>query len=96
MTVETRSVVTPEQTQQIEIEVFEGHSPWAQYQVSVRPDAGQTAIEYEYQAGRRFSVLRLLQRTIANRYRDTVLAAQKYELRDRQGQYLGESLSMRA
>lgn len=88
MAINTRAIVTPEQAYQVEIDVSGEEKPWAQYQVVTRQGAERRVIEYKYEAARRFSVLRLFQRIIANRYRDDVLAVQGYTLRNRQDNYV--------
>ena len=63
---------------QIELELTVGDQPWSTYVVTIGARNGQTVVEYEYTADRRFGFRRIPQRIIAKRYRDEALEAQGY------------------
>ena len=78
VTVNTQINQVPGEDRQVELELRVGDQPWSTYVVTVGTQNGQTIVEYEYTADRRFGLRRIPQRIIANRYRDEALESQGY------------------
>ena len=57
--------------------------PWATYAVSVDERDEETAVDVEFASDRRFGLRRLPQWLVARRYREEVLAAQGYDVVER-------------
>jgi len=71
----------------VELEVAANGQPWSTYVVRISPGDGRTVVEYDYEADRRFGLRRVPQRLVAGRYRDAALAAQGYEVVERDDRY---------
>lgn len=67
-------------TAAVELTVTENGHPWGHYSVSVADDAGETVVDVEWTADRRFALPRVLQWLVARRYRRDALATQGYRV----------------
>ncbi|WP_338742266.1 hypothetical protein [Haloplanus salilacus] len=86
-TVDTRTPHMPDGDRRIGLELTVGGRPWSTYLVTVDTRDGQTVVEYEYTAERRFGLRRIPQRIVAKRYRDEALEAQGYVVVERSERY---------
>ena len=68
----------------LELVVTTADRPWATYAVSVDERDGKTVVDVEVASDRRYGLRRLPQWLVAQRYRDEVLAAQGYEVVERE------------
>lgn len=85
--VHTRTVTTPNEDQQVELEILVNEKPWATYTARISDDDGQTTIEVEYTSERRFGLRRVPQQVLARRYRDAALSAQGYTVVERDAHF---------
>jgi hypothetical protein len=53
------------------VKLTEGGRPWPAYVVTVGTQDGQTTVEYEYTADRRFGLRRIPPQIVARRYETT-------------------------
>jgi hypothetical protein len=81
--VQAETTTLPNGDQRIELTVSEGGQPWATYAATVDRKAGHTVVAVEYTADRRFSLRRVPQQLLAERYRDEALGVQGYDVADR-------------
>jgi hypothetical protein len=69
----------------LELVVTADGDPWATYTATVDDRDGETRVSVAWESDRRFALRRLPQALVARRYRDAALAAQGYEVVDREG-----------
>jgi len=86
MTVHTQTTTTPRGEHHVEFDITVNDRPWATYTATISQQNGQTVINCEYTANRRFGLRRLPQRIVADRYRDQSLAVQGYTVVTRDDQ----------
>lgn len=79
----TNEVERQEDGSRVTITATADGEPWGTYVVTLTEADGGTEVAIEVTADRRFGLARLPQQFVAKRYRDPALAAQGYEVRER-------------
>lgn len=73
----------------IELVVAADGGPWATYTATASDDGDATTVSLAWESDRRFGLRRLPQALVARRYRDAALAAQGYEVVERDDRLRG-------
>lgn len=87
VTVETRTTETADGSRRVELELAVNGHPWSTYTATVAPADGETTVDVEYESNVRFGLRRVPQQLLAGRYREAALAAQGYEVVDRDAHF---------
>ncbi|MFC7029255.1 hypothetical protein ACFQJ5_19465 [Halomicroarcula sp. GCM10025324] len=85
--VHTRTVTTPNEAQQVELEILVNDKPWATYTARIRNADEQTTIDVEHTSNRRFGLRRVPQQLLAKRYRDAAIMAQGFTVVERDAHF---------
>lgn len=87
VTLQTRTDSTSNGAHRVELGITVDGRPWATYTATIENSNGQTTIDVEYTSNRRFGLIRIPQRVVAERYRDEALAAQGFTVIERDSHF---------
>ncbi|WP_458190559.1 hypothetical protein [Haladaptatus sp. NG-WS-4] len=87
LTVQTQTETTPTGDHRVGLEITMNDQPWATYTSTISSNNGQTLIDVEYTADRRFGLRSIPQQFFTERYRDDVLTAQGYTIVERDAHF---------